>query len=73
MWIDPVFIKRADNVRAVKLVVRLLADMQKELSDYFPLGVGEQSEVTGIIMGLCKAEGHAKIVSALQVCNEVGW
>ena len=62
----------ADNARAVELVVRLLADMQKELSDYFPLGVGEQSEVAGVIMGFCKAEGHAKVVSALQVSNEVG-
>ena len=48
------------------------SDMQKEISNYFPLGVGEQSEIVGVIMGLCKAEGHAKVVSALQVGNEIG-
>ena len=60
-------------MRAVELVIRLLADMQEELSDYFPLGIREQSEVVGEVMGFCKAEGHAKIVSPLQVSYEVGW
>jgi len=72
-WINPVFIESAENVLAVELIVRLLADMEKEFSDNFPLDVGEQSEVAGVITGLCKAEGHSTGVSTLQIRNEVGW
>ena len=55
---------------AIELIIRLLTNVEKEISDYFSLDAGEQSEVSGVIMGLSKAKGHAKVVSALQVCNE---
>ncbi len=70
-WINPVFIECANDVGAVKLVVRFLAYVHKKLPDDFSLGVGEQSEVAGVIMGLCKAEGHPELVSAVQIGNEV--